>query len=393
MKKACIVFPYPMGDSFLSGGVSKLIVANVEAIKDEYEIDLIAPQDNASLLNFMNAKYPTVRVHLVNFYPLARFVDNRNVFLRGMGIIKRIFQFLRTKKRVKKAIKEIDPDILHLHGEVTFPYLKYGATVGAGTIFHTSCFRFSKPKFLGKMVVKNSLKHADLIVSPTRSISGLFGEHDKNVVVPNPIIAVDGREKSSSCEIEKELTDFSGLKILFVGRICVVKQIHYIIQAIAGIPTEQREGVRFYVIGKPNFPPDYVYFDKLKALVEEHGLENNVFFLGYKPNVDEYMKKADVGVLVSESEAISMAGIEYLHNALPIIGFNNPGIDETVVDGVDGFLVADGDVQGLTNSIVKFFDGETLSAMKKNAFEECEKNFSMNAFKNRITSYYNKIAR
>ncbi len=221
----------------------------------------------------------------------------------------------------------------------------------------------------------------------------MFGTDPKNVVVPNPIITVDGRQKKTGAEMEEEFLNYDGLKLLFVGRICVVKQIHYMIQAIAGLNDEEKKKVKFFVIGKPNFDPDYVYFDELKKYIADKHIENNVMFLGYKNNVDEYMQKADVGVLISESEAISMAGIEYLHNSLPIIGFDNPGINETIEDNVDGVLVPNGDVEGLKNAIRRFFDTDTLATMKRAAYEQCELNFSMEAFKRRLLKYYKQIER
>lgn len=393
MKKACILFPYPMGDSFLSGGVSKLVIANIEAIKNDYEVSIIAPLDNAGFKAFMHEKYPNIEVHLVDFLPLARFVDNKNPVLRTVGVVKRVFKSFATNKNVEAAIKEINPQVMHFHGEVTYPYLKYGMKIGAGTIFHTSCYRFSKPEFLRRLVVNNSLKNSSLIISPTKSISELFGVDPKNVVVPNPIITVDGRQKKTGTPLEEEFLNYDGLKLLFVGRICVVKQIHYMVQAIAGLTDEERKKVKFFVIGKPNFDPDYVYFEELKKYIAEHNIGDNVMFLGYKNNVDEYMQQADVGVLISESEAISMAGIEYLHNSLPIIGFDNPGINETIEDGVDGFLVPNGDVEGLKKAIRRFFDANVLNTMKKAAYEECERNFSMDAFKRRLLKYYKDIER
>lgn len=382
-----------MGDSFLSGGVSKLVVANIEAIKNDYEVSVVAPLDNVGFKTFMEEKYPDIQTHLVDFLPLARFVDNKNPLLRAAGVAKRIFKSIATNKNVETVIKEINPDIMHFHGEVTYPYLKYGMRIGAGTIFHTSCFRFSKPEFLRKLVVNNSLKNSSLIISPTKSISGLFGVDSKNVVVPNPIITVDGRQKKTESSMEDEFLNYDGLKLLFVGRICVVKQIHYMIEAIAGLSETERNKVKFFIIGKPNFDPDYVYFEELKKYITENHIEDNVMFLGYKNNVDEYMQQADVGVLISESEAISMAGIEYLHNSLPIIGFDNPGINETIENDIDGILVQNGDVEGLKDAIRVFFNKDNLATMKRAAYEQCELNFSMEAFKRRLLKYYKQIER
>ena len=392
-KRACILFPYPLGDGFLSGGVSKLVAANIEAIREEYDITLLAPLDNADLQSFMGNQYPDVDTRLVDFLPLARFVDNKNPALRALGVAKRVWDFLITRKNVRKVLREIDPDAVHFHGEVTYPYLKYGREIGAGVIFHTSCFRFARPEFLRKLVVKNALKNSSLILSPTRSIAALFGDDPKIAVLPNPIITVDGRTEKNGPPPEKDLTKYPGLKLLFVGRICVVKQIHLMLQALAGLTDGEKSRVKFFIIGKPNFDPDFVYLESLKQYIREQRMEDAVAFLGYKNNVDEYMQSADVGVLISESEAISMAGIEYLHNGLPIIGFDNPGIDETVVNGVDGILVKNGDVEGLKNAIRAFFDPDTLARMKRAAAEECQRSFSMEAFRGRLLTYYHQIER
>lgn len=391
MKKVCIVFPYPMGEDFLSGGVSKLIVANIEAVKEYYEVCLIAPVNNDGLVQYMKAHYPNVKVKLVDFLTLQRYVDNKNMLERVLSVGKRVFQTLLTNKNIKKAIAEEKPDIVHFHGEVTFSYLKYGKETGAGTIFHTSCFRFSKPEILRKLVVNGAYKNSDLIISTTKSISALFGNNPANVVIPNPIITVDATGKTTSGSLEEEYIGYDGLKLLFVGRICKVKQIHYMVQALTKLTDDERKKVKFFVIGKPNHEMDQVYFDDIKKYIAEHHLEESVTFLGYKNNVDAYLKKADVGVLISESEAISMAGIEYLFNSVPIIGFDNPGINELISDNVSGFLVKDGDVDGLAACIRRFFDKDKLADMKKNAYEEAVNNYSMQAFQNKILMYYKKI--
>lgn len=391
MKKVCIFFPYSMGNSFLSGGVSKLVIANIAAIRGKYQISVIAPIDNANMEEYLEERFPEVDVELVDFLPLARFVDNRSFFTRYLLVIKRIWEYFYTKKNVKNAIEKLNPDIVHFHGEVTYSYLKYAKIIGSGTIFHASCFRFSKPAFLKNMVVHQANKYSSLILSPTKSIAKLFGENSQCKVLPNPIMRESSNNDNSS-ELEKEVTEFNGLKLLFVGRICRVKQIHYMLQTINSISESERESIRFYIIGQPNLETDKLYYEEMKFYINKYKLSENIVFLGYKSNVHEYMKVMDIGVLLSESEAISMAGIEYLYNSMPIISFNNPGLDELVKNEYNGMLAEDGDIKKL-KEIVMFFKEkpDELQEFKTNAYRDAIETYSMEAFSRFLNNYYKQI--
>lgn len=393
MKKVCIFFPYPMGDSFLSGGVSKLVIANIVAIRNKYQVSVMAPKDNAKLKEYLEEKFPEVKVELVDFLPLARFVDNKNFIARYLMVLMRICEYIYTQKNVKNAITRLNPDLVHFHGEVTYSYLKYAKNIGAGAIFHASCFRFSKPSFLKDMVVNEANKCADLVLSPTKSIAALFGKGDKCKVLPNPIISVNA-SKVETAELEKEVLEYNGLKLLFVGRICRVKQIHYMLQAINIMTENERQSVRFYIIGQPNLATDKLYQEEMKMYINDNGLSRNVIFLGYKSNVDMYMNVMDIGVLLSESEAISMAGIEYLYNKLPIIAFNNPGLDELVKDGYNGILAKDGDIHKLKEIVMYLKDNpDKLEVLKHNAYNDANETYSMEAFSSRLSEYYQDIIR
>ncbi|MGB3343718.1 MAG: glycosyltransferase [Aequorivita sp.] len=84
-------------------------------------------------------------------------------------------------------------------------------------------------------------------------------------------------------------------------------------------------------------------------LVKELGLENRVRFLGNRNDVPQLLKTADVVVLSSKHEGLSLSNIEGMSVKRPFIGSNVPGIRE-VVKG-HGLLFNQGDEKELANLI------------------------------------------
>lgn len=391
--KVCVFFPFSMGEAFLSGGVTKLVIANIDVVHQKYDTTLLMSHDNDAFEAYVRKNYPSVKVKQVEFYPIARFKDTNKIITRTGKTIKRLFLTAMTKKNVAKAIDEINPDIVHFHAEVSFPYIKSIKKQGRKTIFHASVYRFSKPEILRNLVSSTVIKYSDLILSPTKSIANLFEDKQKSLVLNNPIIKVSkdnaSNEMDDSVEIEvlKEK-----LKFIFVGRICRVKQIHYFIKALEKLSAETRKNVEFNIIGQPNNESDQAYFEELKELIKKHELSDTVHFLGYKKNVEDYLKVMDVGVLLSESEAIPMAGIEYLINRLPIMAFDNPGLNEIVIDSLNGFLSKDGDVENIAKKIEYLQENPVkLQELSDNAYKFAQENYSLEAFEKRINEHYRDV--
>ena len=386
MEKVCILFPYSMGEDFLSGGVGKLVLENLIISVKKYETHLILPINNKAFKVYIEKNIPNVIVHLTDFEFMAQYADTANKIKRIFLIFKSVFKTLIKKKNLEKEILLIKPDIVHLHAEVSFVYLKLIKEKGIKTIFHASSLRFAENKFLKNIVVNNVKKYADCVISPTNSIGSLYSNKNK-YIIENPIVIP---KSNGNFLIEKEILSDKRLKLVYTGRICRVKQIHYLIQAFLKLPKESLEKISLYVIGKPNNAGDEEYFADIKKLINKK-LEN-IYFLGYKSNVQEYLKYMDVGVLLSKSEAISMSSVEYMFSGLAVIGFNNPGINEVVIDNYNGFLVDDPDIEKLKESILTcIYQKDKLLALKNNAKKYAYEHFSRDVFEKKLLSVYEEF--
>jgi N-acetyl-alpha-D-glucosaminyl L-malate synthase BshA len=80
-------------------------------------------------------------------------------------------------------------------------------------------------------------------------------------------------------------------------------------------------------------------------LVRKKRIQKDVFFLGKQNAVYEKLSSADLFLLPSELESFGLAALEAMACEVPVVATNVGGLPEVVQHGVDGYLVAPGDVK------------------------------------------------
>jgi len=77
----------------------------------------------------------------------------------------------------------------------------------------------------------------------------------------------------------------------------------------------------------------------LEQLACELGIGRNVFFAGHQQNMGDWLRRARIFVLTSESEGLSLALMEAMMCGLPAVVSDVGDLGDLVADGVNGFLV------------------------------------------------------
>ncbi len=80
-------------------------------------------------------------------------------------------------------------------------------------------------------------------------------------------------------------------------------------------------------------------------MVRRKGLTRDAIFLGKQNQVQKLLNLADVLLLPSELESFGLAALEGMACGVPAVCSRVGGMPEVVTDGVEGFLVAPGDVK------------------------------------------------
>jgi len=143
---------------------------------------------------------------------------------------------------------------------------------------------------------------------------------------------------------------------LFVGWVIREKGILDLIAAIASSPL-LREQARLVVVG------DGTLLEYARKTSKQQGLEN-VEFPGWQTNdqVMDHMRHTDVFVLPTYAEGFPNALLEALAQGLPVISTPVGCIADSVIPGVNGFLVQPGDTASLRENMERFLNAPELIA-------------------------------
>ncbi len=169
----------------------------------------------------------------------------------------------------------------------------------------------------------------------------------------NPVLPWSSLVKSENNDKIEELPHWIKQKtepiIIGVGRLTEQKDFHSLIRAFALVRKNRR--CKLVILGEGEDR------ESLESLIKELSLEEDVFLPGFKAEVMDYMKRADVFVLSSKWEGMSLVIVEALSIGLPVVSTDCPhGPRELLQNGKYGILVPVGDVEKMARGIEKQLD-------------------------------------
>jgi glycosyltransferase involved in cell wall biosynthesis len=88
-----------------------------------------------------------------------------------------------------------------------------------------------------------------------------------------------------------------------------------------------------------------------EQLAHDLGIVDRCLFLGYQDDVAPFYAAFDALILPSANEGTPVSAIEALAAARPVVATGVGGVPDVIRDGVDGFLVEPGDVDGLADRL------------------------------------------
>jgi glycosyltransferase involved in cell wall biosynthesis len=124
----------------------------------------------------------------------------------------------------------------------------------------------------------------------------------------------------------------------WVGRMTGVKDTGAVLEIVSAARAQGVDAVLCMVGDGPD-----------RARLEQHAYELGIaracYFVGYQEDIAGYYRLFDTFVLPSVNEGTPVSAIEALASGTPVVANRVGGVPDVVRDGVDGFLVAQGDVE------------------------------------------------
>lgn len=98
-----------------------------------------------------------------------------------------------------------------------------------------------------------------------------------------------------------------------------------------------------------------------------------LLLLGEQEDVRPFYRDASVLMMTSENEAFGMVLVEAGVFGIPSVLFEIPGLDDVIIDKLNGFLIEQDDIQGMARTISQLLSDETLrSEVGSNAINKVD---------------------
>jgi glycosyltransferase involved in cell wall biosynthesis len=128
---------------------------------------------------------------------------------------------------------------------------------------------------------------------------------------------------------------------------------------------------------------------ELKEDARTRGVDKRVMWLGFQPNVADYVAAADVFCISSIWEAVPLAAQEAVQLGTAVVATDVGGLGELITDGRSGRLVPKNDDEALAHALRETLASDELRARyAATALEEFRARFSRDAIVARLRQVY-----
>ena len=153
--------------------------------------------------------------------------------------------------------------------------------------------------------------------------------------------------------------------LLSAGELNANKNHETVIRAITDLD------VYYMIAGEGNLR------EHLQGIINELGLTERVKLLGYRTDVAELYKAADICVFPSLREGLGMAAIEGMACGLPLVAADNRGTRDYCSHGVNGLVCQPSDIAAFTDAIKRLSTDSCLRLQMAEANAEVVKRFDV----------------
>lgn len=282
----------------------------------------------------------------------------------------------RIKQNSARVLDEVRPDVVHFQSHIIvgrglgLEAQKRGIRIiGTNHFMPENMLEFTLlPKgFQHKAVgmawraARRTFGRAEAVTTPTRSAARFLEKYTGLRGVHAISCGIDATKYVPNFELRTEN------RILFVGRVTGEKHIDVLLQAMRLLPPEL--DAHLDIVGGGD------QLKNLEQLAADLGISDRVTFTGYV--TDEELRKAytraTVFAIPSIAELQSIATMEAMASALPVVAANAMALPHLVHDG-NGYLFEPGDAQELADRLADVFTAspDELAAMKNQSLKNIE---------------------
>ena len=365
-------------------GADKVLLELIKGLDSkEFEAHVILPNDGVLVeaLRQVGAKVSVLD------YPILR-----RKYFNPKGIADYIRSYNFYAKQIALYAREHSIDMVHNNTAAVLEGIYLKRKLKLPLIWHVHEI-IVKPKAISDFINMLMGRYADKIVTVSQAVANHIKQSpfikDSQVeVIYNGVDNTVYYPMDASSIREKFDIAQDALVIGMIGRVNAIKGQNDFIEAVEPLLEKNEQAVAFLAGGV--FPGEEWRLEELDKRIASSSVVSQIHRIDYYDKTSELYNMFDIFVLPSiKPDPLPTVVLEAMACSKPVVGYNNGGIAEMVVDDKSGCLVKPNRPQELSNAISLLLDSsEKREKFGRVGYQRQKELFSLESYIKNFSELY-----
>ena len=365
-------------------GADKVLLELIKGLdRQEFEAHVILPNDGVLVeaLRQVGAQVSVLD------YPILR-----RKYFNPKGIADYIRSYNFYAKQIALYAREHSIDMVHNNTAAVLEGIYLKRKLKLPLVWHVHEI-IVKPKAISDFINMLMGRYADKIVTVSQAVANHIKQSpfikDSQVeVIYNGVDNAVYYPMDASSIREKFDIAQDALVIGMIGRVNAIKGQNDFIEAVEPLLEKNKKAVAFLAGGV--FPGEEWRLEELDKRIASSSVVSQIHRIDYYDKTSELYNMFDIFVLPSiKPDSLPTVVLEAMACSKPVVGYNNGGIAEMVVDDKSGCLVKPNRPQELSNAISLLLDSsEKREKFGRVGYQRQKELFSLESYIKNFSELY-----
>ncbi|CAM1659748.1 D-inositol-3-phosphate glycosyltransferase [Streptococcus oralis] len=368
-------------------GADKVLLELIKGLDHkEFEVHVILPNDGVLVeaLRQVGAQVSVLD------YPILR-----RKYFNPKGIVDYIRSYNFYAKQIALYAQEHSIDMVHNNTAAVLEGIYLKRKFKLPLIWHVHEI-IVKPKAISDFINMLMGRYADKIVTVSQAVANHIKQSpfikDSQVkVIYNGVDNTVYYPMDASSIREKFDIAQDALVIGMIGRVNAIKGQNDFIEAVEPLLEKNEQAVAFLAGGV--FHGEEWRLEELDKRIASSSVVSQIHRIDYYDKTSELYNMFDIFVLPSiKPDSLPTVVLEAMACSKPVVGYNNGGIAEMVVDDKSGYLVKPNRPQELSNAISLLLDSsEKREKFGRVGYQRQRELFSLESYIKNFSEFYDNL--
>ena len=368
-------------------GADKVLLELIKGLdRQEFEAHVILPNDGVLVeaLRQVGAKVSVLD------YPILR-----RKYFNPKGIADYIRSYNFYAKQIALYAREHSIDMVHNNTAAVLEGIYLKRKLKLPLIWHVHEI-IVKPKAISDFINMLMGRYADKIVTVSQAVANHIEQSpfikDSQVeVIYNGVDNAVYYPMDASSIREKFDIAQDALVIGMIGRVNAIKGQNDFIEAVEPLLEKNEKAVAFLAGGV--FHGEEWRLEELDNRIASSSVVSQIHRIDYYDKTSELYNMFDIFALPSiKPDSLPTVILEAMACSKPVVGYNNGGIAEMVVDDKSGYLVKPNRPQELSNAISLLLDSsEKREKFGRVGYQRQRELFSLESYIKNFSEFYDNL--